>query len=349
MATMKALMKKKAEYGISVEMVPVPTIQYDTDVLIKVKAAGICGSDVHIYEWTDGYEWMAQYLPIIIGHEFSGQVQETGKSVTNIKPGDRVVVKPGSRCGTCFYCSTNRRAMCINASSATIGLRRNGGFAEFVVVPGANCTLMPDAMTYEEGALVEPLSVGAAAASKGEIKLGDTVAVMGPGPIGLSALAAAKALGAATAIMIGTSQDTIRFEIAKAFGADYIIEADKVDPVKAVLALTGGLGVQTVLEATGAASTIQQALNMVQKMSPVVAVGIYAKPVTFDLTSMVRSMKRLVTSYGRDGHWDQVINWVSTKKVDVAKMIDERISLDQAETAFERLVRKESVKSVFIF
>ena len=348
MKTMQAVVKTEPAPGIVVTQVPVPVIEKDTDVIIQVKAVGICGSDVHIYEWTGGYEWMKDYMPLIIGHEFSGVVHEVGSAVDNVKVGDRVIAKPSQRCGNCFYCRTNRRVMCVNAAPSSTGLRRNGAFAEFVNMPSSSCIPMPENMTFAEGALIEPLGVGASGAAKAEITMGDTVVVIGPGAIGLGALLAAKAMGATTAIMIGTSRDKDRFRVAKAFGADHIIEADTTDPVKAVLDLTGGWGAKAVLEASGVPATVQQGLDMVQKGSTVVTLGIYPQPVAIDLTGLVRTTKKVVGSYAAEMFWEPVINFVGTKKVDVTQMISEQVPLERAKEAFDKMVSKESIKSVFI-
>lgn len=344
---MISVRKVRPEPGVIIEDIPIPEI-FDDEVLVKVKAAGICGSDVHMYEWTSGYEWQEKYMPLVIGHEFSGIVAQKGKNVSNLQEGDRVICSPGVRCGKCHFCQSGKPFMCINVGTKVLGLHKDGAFAEYAAVPAEACYKMPDNVSFEEGASVEPLVVCGNAAYNGNILLGDTVVVMGPGPIGLGTLVFAKAMGATTAIVTGTSKDKARLELAKELGADYIIEVDKEDPVKKVLDITNGYGANAVFEATGISSTIQLGLDMLQKASTLVVIGIHASPAQIDITPFVRTTKRIVGSYGGPVTWERVISWLSAKTVDITKMITDRGSFKDAEELFEKCIRKEAIKAMFI-
>ena len=348
--TMKAVLKKTLDPGISIEEVPIPTIG-DHQVLLKVRAAGICGSDVHMYEGAASYQVFEKFFPLIMGHEFCGDVAAIGKGVTLVKEGDRCVSRVAASCGDCYYCRSGRMHFCSTAFQKIIGLQRDGGFAEYIAVDEDALIALPDSVSYELGALVEPLGVTANAVYDSGLDMGETVVVQGPGPIGLLTLMFAKARGAGKTIMIGTSKDKLRLEIAKQFDADHIIIADETDPVQAVLALTGGRGAHVVFEASGVPQLVQTALNMADKTGRIVLEGIYGAPGQLDFTPMVRSAKRLIGTYGGPIAWDRMLDWLGAQSHYATlptKVITHRTTLDQAQAAFERSVNKESVKELFI-
>lgn len=347
---MIAVMKKKAEPGVYVEDVPIPSIK-DDEVLVRVKAAGICGSDVHMYEWTSGYEWQEKFMPLIIGHEFSGIIEHKGKNVKTLEIGDRVICRPFIPCGECLYCKTNRMHMCDRIGGNVLGLHINGGFAEFCALPETYCIKMPSNISYEQGALVEPLVVAANSAYNGNILLGDTAVFMGPGTIGLLTMLCAKSYGVSKAIVTGTSIDKERLNLAKEIGADYIIYSDKEDTVKRVKELTNGYGANLVFEATGVPSTIQLGLDMLQKASTLVSIGIHSRPASLDMTSFVRSSKKIYGSYGGPVTWERVVEWLSSDSqyaANAKRIVTHHYKLEEAEEAFKKCVSKEAIKAMFI-
>jgi 2-desacetyl-2-hydroxyethyl bacteriochlorophyllide A dehydrogenase len=333
-----------------VEEIPIPEIG-DDEVLVRVRAAGICGSDVHMYEGADSYKVFEQYMPLVMGHEFCGDIAETGKNVVSVKPGDRVVCRPAVACGDCYYCRSNRMHFCSDAFKRILGLQKNGGFAEYVAVSADGCIPLPANLSYEIGALVEPLGVTGNAVNDADVTLGETVVIQGPGPIGLLTLLHARARGAGKCIVIGTEKDSVRLEKAREFDADHIIVADKEDPVKAVLDLTDGRGVNVVFEASGVPQLIQSALNMCEKTGRVVVEGIYGSTGAIDFTPMVRSAKKLIGTYGGLIAWDRIIAWLGTNS-HYAKLasgvITHKSALDDAEAAFERSVHRENIKELFV-
>ena len=348
--TMKAVLKKDLNPGISVEEVPIPEIN-DNQVLLKVRAAGICGSDVHMYEGDDSYKVFESYMPFIIGHEFSGEVAEVGKNIKNLKPGDRVVSRVAPSCGTCHYCMAGKHHFCSTAFQEIIGLQIDGGFAEYIAVREEHCIPLPDSISFELGALIEPLGVGANAVNDSRLALGETVVIQGPGPIGLFILLFAKARGAGKTIVIGTKKDKARLEKAKEFDADHIIYADDVDVVKEVQNLTNGRGADVVFESSGIPSLIQTAANMADKTGRIVTAGIYGAPASIDFTPVVRSAKQLIGTYGGPIAWDRLVEWLGSKSYYATlpeAVITHRCSLEDADAAFQRSIRKESIKELFI-
>ena len=309
---MKAVVKPGPYKGLKyVEDYPYPQYK-ENEVVVAVKAAGICGSDLHIYEWTDSYSWMP--LPVIIGHEFAGQVVEVGKAVTRVKVGDRVVCRPVFPCGKCIMCKEGHANKCLNfaATGGSLGLRRDGGFAEYCAATEDHCVLMPDDFPYELGAMVEPLGIAANAVNDSQMVFGDNVCIFGPGTIGLLTLVCAKHRGAAKIIVCGTKKDAARMEMAKRLGATHLFYADSVDPVEEVRAITDGLGVDVAFEATGYPPVIQQGLSLVKPTGKMVTIGIHSRPAEIDCTAMVRGAKQLIGSYGGIVAWERLINMLAS-------------------------------------
>ncbi|NLW79713.1 MAG: alcohol dehydrogenase catalytic domain-containing protein [Ruminococcaceae bacterium] len=348
--TMQALLKRDLTPGILIEEVPIPQPD-DDQVLLKVRAAGICGSDVHMYEGDASYKVFENSMPVILGHEFSAEVVQVGGNVQGIAPGQRVVVRPRAPCGQCHYCKTNRRHMCTGGSLAH-GLRIDGGFAEYVVTWPETCIPLPDNISDTLGALIEPFGIAANAVHDGGLNMGESLVIQGPGPIGLLALIVAKARGVGNCIVIGTSRDTLRLERAKAFGANHVVIADQVDAVQAVRDLTDGRGADMVIEASGVPALLQTALDMCDKMGRVVVAGIYAGPAQVDFTAMVRGGKSLIGTYGGLVAWERILAWLSANPYYAQlseDVITHRSHLADADAAFKRSVNKENIKEVFIF
>lgn len=347
---MKAIVKKDLQPGIFLEEMPIPQIAED-EVLIQIHRAGICGSDVHMYQGASSYKVFEKFMPLIMGHEFSGRVVEVGKRVSLVREGDRVTSRVAASCGNCYYCRTERMHFCEEAFKNIIGLQKNGGFAEYIAVKEQSCLLLPDTISYDLGALIEPMGVTANAVNDSRLTMGETVVIQGPGPIGLLTLLFAKARGAGKTIMIGTEKDRVRLELAKRFDVDHIIIAEEQDPVQAVRDLTGGYGARLVFEASGVPQLVQQALDMCDKTGRVVVEGIYGASGQIELTPMVRSAKSLIGSYGGPIAWERIVQWLGENSYYAGKAIEvitHRTLLDQAEAAFERSVKKENIKELFV-
>lgn len=348
---MLGIVTKTAGPGLFIEELPIPQIK-DNEVLVKVRACGICGSDTHMYEGSDSYKVFEKFYPIVIGHEFSGEVVEVGKTAKGVAIGDRVVVKPAAFCLTCDNCRKGRFHFCSVAFQRILGLQKNGGFAEYAAVEDEACIVLPDSIDFDLAALIEPLGVTANAVYDSNLEMGETVVIQGPGPIGLLTLLFAKARGAGKTIIIGTTKDRARLEIAKKFDVDHILIVDEEDPVKGVKDLTNGRGADIVFEASGIPSLVQTALDMSDTTGRVVIVGIYDKPGEIALTPMVRAAKKLIGTYGGPIAWERLIQWLGAKShyASLAKnVISHRTKIEDAMDAFERSVKKENIKELIVF
>jgi len=346
---MKAIMKTEARPGIQVGEIPVPTISPD-EVLIRVKAVGICGSDVHIYEWTPGFEHLAKYMPIVIGHEFSGELAEVGSLVTGFRPGERVTSETGRTCGRCIYCLTGKPSLCDQRLGlGRIGIEKRGAMAEYVVSHGSLLHRIPEGVSFEEAAMSEPTAVALNALEQTQIFPGDPVVVLGAGPIALTLAQGAKAAGASPVVVTGLRQDRDRLALAKTLGADEVINVGKEDPVAKVKDLTNGLGAATIFEVSGSSRAFNQGLEMLRKGGDLVAVGIYPEKVSFDVTrKLVREMKSIRGVFGgsRLG-WSRSLALMSSGQIRLAPLITHRLRLEQAEEGFSACVAKEAMKVIF--
>jgi len=259
-------------FDLRLEEVKIPKVGKD-EVLIRVKAVGVCKSDIHYYETGRCGSFVIKE-PLILGHECSGEVVEVGENVNNVKVGDRVAIEPGFPCRTCNYCKEGRYNLCQKIRFyGTPPI--NGCFAEYVVADADFVYKLPDSISFEEGALLEPLSVGIHAVRRGRIKPGDKVAVLGAGPIGLVTLQVAKAFGAS--LLISTDKVDYLLEAAEGLGADVTINVNKEDVVRRVLEVTGE-GVDTVVEASGSPEALGQAMEIVKRGGTIVQVGIFPEP-----------------------------------------------------------------------
>jgi L-iditol 2-dehydrogenase len=341
---MKAVVKTEKGPGIEILDLAVPEVG-EADILLKVRAGSLCGSDVHIYEWTPGYEWMP--LPLTIGHEFSGEVVKVGAKVATVAAGDRVTAMPMMPCSRCSLCQVGKGESCL--SRLTLGLRTDGAFAEYVrLTAGATLFKLPENLSFEAAALCEPLCVALKAIDLSGIKLGERAAVLGPGPIGLLTLQLLKAVGASLIMMAGTSADGGRLEIARRLGADVIVEVEKEDPVRNAMDLTG-TGLDFVFEASGDPRSIPQGLNMVRPGGKVILIGIHSGPATFNPTELVRAKKSIIGAYGYEPEtWQRALALLSSRRVAVEAMITHRVPLAEAQKGFELAVKREAAKVLFI-
>jgi 2-desacetyl-2-hydroxyethyl bacteriochlorophyllide A dehydrogenase len=345
---MKAVVKIKREPGIEVLDVKVPEVG-DSDILVKVLAGSLCGSDVHVYEWTPNYEWMP--LPVILGHEFAGEVFEVGSKVKTVAVGDRITAMPAMACGCCPLCQVGRGDACSNRLG--LGLSTNGAFAEYVRLTAAsNIFKLPEGLSYEAASLCEPLCVALRAVDLSNIKVGQTAVVLGPGPIGLLTLQLVKVAGAGLVMVAGTAADARRLEIARRLGADITIDVDREDLVSKVTEVIGrdfSAGLDFVFEATGNPVSVTQAVSMVRRGGKVVLIGIHPAPAEFNTTDLVRSSKSIIGAYGYDTEtWRRSLLLLSSGKIRVEPMITHRIPFSNAKEGFELAIRREAAKVLFI-
>ena len=346
---------------ISLEERPIPQITKPDEVLIRVKAVGICGSDLHFVE-TDEDDYMIYpglvRTPVVIGHEFSGIVEEVGSGVKNIKPGDMVTSEEMLWCGTCDACRYGYVNHCVRLNDPSdmefgeLGFTHDGAMAEYVVVreryvwkiDAIREAVGSDEKAFEAGSLVEPTSVSYHAMFNraGGFKPGAYVVVWGAGPIGLAAIALAKAAGAGKVIAFEISP--IRKELAKVMGADYVfdpmeLEKKGVEPWERIMDVTGGEGADMHVEAAGAPHVIvPQMLKSLAVGAKIVQIGRAPKEVPMYLEIL---QVRRVQVFGSQGHsgwgtFKNVIRLMASGKIDMTKIITSRFKLSKALEAFER-------------
>ncbi len=342
---MLAVRKTGAYPGISLDQISEPTAPGADEVVVEVAAAGICGSDVHVYEWSTGYAFMKSKLPVTLGHEFSGHVVSVGPGVTQVALGDLVTVIPTRSCMRCSYCAGGAPNLCLDRD--TVGLTRDGAFARFVRVPALSCLKLAPDTDPVLAALIEPLSVGDHAANVGEVKSGDTVVVLGPGTIGQAAMRAARWRGALRVIAVGM-HDESRLLTARAMGATHTLDlAEIASLTDAVLAINHGRLAEVVVEATGHPSSVSAGLDILCRGGILVAAGIHAVPVTFDLTRLVRNSQQIRGAHGsRRRSWEMVAERIALEPESVRPMVSIELDLADAQLGFEKCLAREVSKVI---
>jgi L-iditol 2-dehydrogenase len=334
---MKALVLK--EYNLfAVEDVPMP--QYgNNDILIRVKACSICGSDIHGMDGSTG----RRIPPVIMGHEASGIVEKAGSNVINFKPGDRVTFDSTVYCGNCDYCRAGQVNLCDNRKVLGVSCndyRLNGAFAEYVAVPQHIVYAMPDNISFEQAAMVEPLSVALHAVKRCNISVNDTALVVGAGMIGLLVIQLLKAAGCATVIAADILQN--KLEMAKKFGADIILNSNEMDVPSEVGKITKNKGADLAFEVVGMASSLNTAIESVKKGGSVILVGNLKKTVDFPLQSVVTRQITLFGSCASSLDYGDCLDLISSQRVDVESFISAVASLDEGAEWFKRLYNKEA-------
>ena len=321
---------------LRLEDVPEPVINQD-EVLIRVRAMGICGSDLHIYTG----ERPVPY-PRILGHEFAGDIAQVGAGVRNVCIGQRVTSEPNFWCGRCVYCQAGRQNLCVNRVGLAVNV--DGCQAEYVKVPAGFVWPLPDNMTFVQGAMVEPLMVALHAWRRSGAKLEDTVTIIGCGTIGLMALLCAKAAGARI-LAVDVIPD--KLDLARKLGANEVINSRESDPVEAVKRATNGLGSDFVIESAGSPGTVEQALDMVRQAGRIVMIGLSTKPAQVPPMLVARREVEIFGSFiYHAGEFASAIRLISTGQIDVLPLVGLTTDLAGAQDAYEQLLTGKAVKGV---
>ncbi|EAQ02103.1 threonine 3-dehydrogenase [Pseudooceanicola batsensis HTCC2597] len=322
---MLAYRKRRPSPGLSLDDCPAPGAPEAGEVTVRVEAVGICGSDLHVADWSGGYDFMLPHLPLTLGHEFAGIIEATGPGVARVTPGDRVTIWPSSPCDTCPECTAGRRRNCRN--KATLGLYRDGAFAPLVTARAQGAFTIPDALSFEIAALTEPLCVGRRAVKTGEVSPGDRVLVLGPGTIGQSIAVFARAAGAAQ-IGIAGMNDPARLEVCNRLGFDQTY--DLSDPGARTRMQADFDEADVVFEATGRDESVQDGLGLLRMEGILVMTGIHSGDVSFDATSFVRGRRQIRASHGSgEEDWHAVIATLADPALDLAPMITHRLPLSR--------------------
>jgi L-iditol 2-dehydrogenase len=333
---MKSLLLK--EY-LQLEVVDLPQPEPGpNEVLIRVAACGICGSDVHGYDGTSG----RRIPPIVMGHEAAGVVAATGSDVTGFKAGDRVTFDSTVYCGECAFCRRGEVNLCDHREVIGVSCgdyRRAGAFAEYIVVPEHILYPLPESMSFPEAAMLEAVSVALHAVSVSGAVKGQTTLVVGAGMIGLLTMQAARAAGCAP-VMIADIDDT-RLDLARSLGADDVLCLSGAELSRAVVQRTGGLGVDVVFEAVGRNETIAASIDSVRKGGTVVLIGNITPEVKLPLQKVVSRQIRLQGSAASAGEYPQAIELVATGKILVKPLITAVAPLEDGPQWFKRLYSHE--------
>ncbi|MBI2853717.1 MAG: alcohol dehydrogenase catalytic domain-containing protein [Chloroflexi bacterium] len=332
---MLAVAKTRPGVGLELIQAEKPSPLSD-EVVVKVKSCAICGNDVHIYNWS---EHMAKVygplLPAIIGHEVCGEVIARGENVNNIKIGTRVSMEPIASCGNCYNCKSGRPNICSNYTMA-----RGGGMAEYMPILAKAVIKIPDEIPDMQVPIIEVLGAGLHGLEQMPVLPGNSVALLGPGPIGLLLLQCLKAAGAWPLIVVGTSRSKKRLELARDFGADAVFMADKEDVVAKVKKLTNDRGVDQVFEAAGTGQAMLQAMAMVKAGGQICTLGATDDPVELHVFTQLRKRGiNIITSMGRTAEtWERAINLVQSGKVKLGPIVSEVLPLRDALKGFDLLM-----------
>lgn len=335
-------MKSLVYYGsknVRVENITEPEVSQDT-VKVKVKFAGICGTDLHEYL----HKTFVTEDKMILGHEFTGEIVEVGDSVTKFKAGDRVAVEPIWGCGKCDTCKTGNYNICPDMKS--YGIHENGGFAEYVVVKEANVFALPDTLSYELAALIEPLAVVLQAIRKSKFKIGDSVALFGAGPIGLLLSESLRAAGASKIFVAEVSEE--RRKLALEMGADIVINPIEEDAVQVIKDNTNG-GVDVSFDVAGVEATFNQSLDCIKPNGEFMIVSVFANPVNYHPTMQVVSEKKINSSLGYNNIFGQAIDLLAKGSLNVKPVITSIIELDNiVEDGFEKLISDKNECKILV-
>lgn len=345
-------MKAAVLHGINdlrYENMPIPSVE-EGEVLVKVKAAGACGSDVPRIMKKGTYRF-----PLIPGHEFSGEVVELGKNTSNTKIGDRVAVIPLLPCLKCDYCQIGEYAQCDDYDY--LGSRSDGGFAEYVKVPVSNLVAVPENVDLLEASLTEPVSVALHALRRTGVDAGDDVVILGTGPIGLMLAQWAKIMGAGRIFLVDIVEE--KLQLAQKLGFTDCINAKKEDAVEAIIDETDGKGVDLAIESAGTAVTFKQCIQVVRKLGKVVFMGNIETDVVLDAKIVSSILRKQIAMYGTwnssfaslpKNEWATSLSFMNDG-LNIKSLISHRFPLGRAKDAIEMMFYKKECfnRVVFIF
>ena len=346
---MKALFYK-GKKKISVEDVAVPQIS-ENEILLRVNAASVCATDLKIREF--GHFKNPDDKPIILGHEFSGEIAKTGKDVKNLREGMRVSIAPNIGCGHCPECIRGFTNLCENYEA--FGISMDGAFAEYVRVPAryisqGNIFILPDNITFEEGALIEPLAAAFNGIESARIDLSDIVLIIGAGSMVILNMMLAKLKGAQKVIV--SEIDPMRIKIAEKTGADYIINPQKEDLRNRLMELSYGRGADVIIIAVSSAKAQEQSLDIIARCGRIALFGGLPKGTeTINFKSNVVHYKQVIvtgTTGSTVSQYKRSMELAESKKIDLNRLISKKFKLTDAEQAFSNAVLPENLKVLFI-
>jgi L-iditol 2-dehydrogenase len=345
METMKAVVKYGQENDkVELREVPVP-VGGDGDVLLRVKAAGICGSDIEM--WRHRFTYRVN-TPVIQGHEFCGVIERAGPAVKGWNPGDRVVCETSAYvCGTCRFCRSGDYNMC--PSRLGFGYGTNGAFARFVSVRQEILHAIPASLSFEEAAITEPACVAYnALVVRSRIHPGDCVVVIGPGPIGVNCLQMAAVAGAGSLFLVGTGADRERLGVAeKVCPRAVLLSGSAEESIARVRAATGGYGADLVVDAAGSSETLRLSLELVRRLGQITKLGWGPDPVGFSLDLLLTKAVTLQGSYGHGKRaWENVLRLMDGGQIRLGALVSDVLPIEQWRKGYEMVESRKAMKVI---
>lgn len=340
METMKAIVKQKPETGIWMDRVPFPRISHN-DVLIKVVKTAICGTDIHIFNW-DAWSRKTIPTPMTIGHEFVGIITETGSEVRGLKEGDRVSAEGHITCGHCRNCRAGKRHLCRNTIG--VGVNRPGCFAEYISVPASNVFRVPDTISDDIAAIMDPFGNAAHTALSFDL-VGEDVLITGAGPIGIMAVAIARHVGARYVVV--TDVNDYRLKIAGLMGATAAINVTRTSIAATIKQLDMKEGFDVGLEMSGNITAFNDLLHAMNYGGQVALLGIPAGEVSLDLTQIILKGLKIKGIYGREMFetWYKMTSMLQSN-LDISPVITHRFGVEDFQQAFEVMRSGQSGKVI---
>ncbi len=336
---MKALVKTNSGFG-NLKILDVEEPQVATNqVKIEVKYAGVCGSDIHTYEGHYNVK-----TPVTLGHEFAGEVVDVGENVTEFKIGDRVTSETTFYiCGKCEYCKMKDYNLCNHRKG--LGSQQNGGFTKYLIARKESVHKLPENVDYQSASLTEPFACTYHATEKSEIKNGDVVVVLGPGPIGLLQAQVAKTHGA-TVIITGLDNDKVRLDKAQEIGIDYAVNIQQQDVKELVNELTDGYGANVVFECSGAIPAVRMGLDLLRKKGQYVQVGIFAdSEIPFDFEKVIQKEIRVTGSRSqKPSDWEPSLSLMDRGLVNAKALVTHNFDITEWDSAYSAIKSGEAIK-----
>ena len=344
---MQALIKYgRADKNVELREIPQPPDPGPGQVVVQVRAAGVCGSDLHM--WREHQSWEVK-LPLVLGHEFCGVIAAVGAGVRGFAEGDRVAVETAAEvCGSCAYCHSGDYNQC--PGRLGYGALHDGAFTQYVTARQQILHHIPENVSYEHASLTEPICVAynALVEKTPLIRPGDTVVIQGPGPIGMMALLVAKLRGAQI-VMLGTRHDKTRLRVAGRIGAAHTLNIAEDDPLELIRSLGDGFGADVVVDCTGVSIALKTALDITRPNGIIAKIGWGPQPLNFSLDPLVQ---KAITLQGSFSHlhatWERALQLLSSGQIDLAPIIGGAYPLANWEAAFERMESGVNVKSVLL-
>lgn len=303
-------------------------------VLIRIKAASICGSDVHGYDGSSG----RRRPPLIMGHEAAGVIEEVGPFVEGFVPGDRVTFNSSEYCGKCSFCAKGKFNLCKTGKVFGVSCdayQKDGAMAEYITVPDYSTYKIPDSVSFEEAALAEPLSVALHAVNLTDIKVGDTAIIIGAGTIGSMLLKLLKISSCSKVIMVDIDDEKLR--LSKNIGADYCINSAKDNAVDQIMQITNGKGADIAFEAVGITPTVNTAVESLKKCGILTLLGNVSPKIDFPLQETVIKELRIAASCAVTTEYETSLELIGLGKVDVSDIISEVVPLERGQEMMDRL------------